>query len=147
MNQIDLRNRRAVVTGGARGIGYSIASRLLQSGASVSLWDMDAAANAAAARELESLGKVHLAEMNITDETSVQAATDQTVEVLGGIDILVNNAGVAGGNAKTWELPVAEWRRVIEIDLIGAYICCRAVIPKMLAGKYGRIVNIASIAG
>jgi len=147
MNEIDLHNRRAVVTGGARGIGYAIATRLLQSGAFVSLWDMDAKALEIAAKELSSLGPVHGVEMNMTEEISVNAAAEKTVEALGGIDILVNNAGVAGTNGKVWELPVAEWRRVVEIDLIGPFLCCRAVVPRMLAGGYGRIVNIASIAG
>jgi 3-oxoacyl-[acyl-carrier protein] reductase len=147
MNQIDLRNRRAVVTGGARGIGYAIATRLLQSGASVSLWDMDAEALDIAVKALSNLGPVHGVEMNVTDESSVNAAADKTVKALGGIDILVNNAGIAGANGKTWELPVAEWRRVVEIDLVGPYLCCRAIIPRMLAGQFGRIVNIASIAG
>lgn len=147
MNQIDLRNRRAVITGGARGIGYAIATRLLESGASVSLWDLDAEALSAAARELSSLGQVHVVQMNVADEGSVEAAAGTTAEALGGIDLLVNNAGITGGNAKTWELPVAEWRRVVEIDLIGPFLCCRAIVPLMLAGGYGRIVNIASVAG
>jgi 3-oxoacyl-[acyl-carrier protein] reductase len=147
MNEIDLKTRRAVVTGGARGIGYAIASRLLHSGASVSLWDLDADALTEAARKLSDSGTVHVAQMDVTDEMSANAATEKTVEAFGGIDILVNNAGIAGSTAKTWELPVAEWRRVVEIDLIGPYLCCRAVVPIMLAGGYGRIVNIASIAG
>ncbi|HEV7404301.1 MAG TPA: SDR family NAD(P)-dependent oxidoreductase, partial [Chthoniobacteraceae bacterium] len=147
MNQLDLQNRRAVITGGARGIGYAIATRMLQSGASVSLWDLNAEALAGAARELSSLGHVETVEMNMTDESSVAAATEQTVAALGGIDILVNNAGITGNNGKTWELPAAEWRRVIDINLVGPFLCCRAIIPKMLAGGFGRIVNIASIAG
>ncbi len=147
MNQIDLNKRRAVVTGGARGIGYAIAQRLLQSGASVSLWDLDADAMAESALELSKIGPVHVAQVDVTDEQAVEAATAKTVETLGGIDILVNNAGIAGSTAKTWLLPVAEWRRVVEIDLIGPYLCCRSVVPRMLEGGYGRIVNIASIAG
>jgi NAD(P)-dependent dehydrogenase (short-subunit alcohol dehydrogenase family) len=147
VNQLDLQNRRAVITGGARGIGFAIATRLLQSGASVSLWDRDAETLAAAARELSSLGRVETAEMNVAEESSVAEATDKTVQALGGVDILVNNAGITGNNGKTWELDVADWRRVIDIDLIGPFLCCRAVIPKMLAGGFGRIVNIASIAG
>ncbi len=147
MTQLDLQNRRAVITGGARGIGYAIASRLLRSGASVSLWDLDAQALANAARALSSLGRVETAELNVADESSVASAAEKTAEALGGIDILVNNAGITGSNAKTWELPAAEWRRVIDVDLIGPFLCCRAIIPKMLAGGFGRIVNIASIAG
>jgi len=147
VNQIDLKNRRAVVTGGARGIGLAIARRLLQSGAAVSLWDMDPQALAIAEAELTKLGRVHLAPVDVTNENAVLAAAAQTVTALGGIDILVNNAGIAGATGKTWELPTAEWRRVVDVDLIGPYLCCRAVVPRMLAGGYGRIVNIASIAG
>src|SRR4051794_36530823 len=98
MNQLDLRNRRAVITGGARGIGYAIATRFLQSGAAVSLWDLDAEALATAARELSAFGRVEVAEMNVADESSVQAATEKTAEALGGIDVLVNNAGITGNN-------------------------------------------------
>jgi len=147
MNQIDLKNRRAVVTGGARGIGYAIATRLVQSGATVSLWDLDVDAMAEAALELSMIGRVHVAQVDVTSEESVNEATARTMDALGGIDILVNNAGIAGSTAKLWELPVAEWRKVVEIDLIGPYLCCRAVVPMMLKGGYGRIVNIASIAG
>ena len=147
MNQIDLKNRRAAVTGGARGIGYAIAKRLLESGASVSLWDVDVDAMAEAALELSKIGPVHVARVDVTDEASVNAAAMKTADALGGIDILVNNAGIAGSTARLWELPVAEWRKVVEIDLIGPYLCCRAVVPVMLKGGYGRIVNIASIAG
>lgn len=147
MNQLDLKNRRAVVTGGARGIGSAIAKRLLQSGATVSLWDLDAEAMAEAALELSKTGPVHVAQVDVTDASSVDAAAAKSAEAMGGIDILVNNAGIAGSTAKLWELPVAEWRKVVEIDLIGPYLCCRAVVPVMLRGGWGRIVNIASIAG
>ena len=147
MNQIDLKKKRAVVTGGARGIGAAIARRLLQSGASVSLWDLDTEAMAEAALEMSKIGPVHVAQVDVTDDTSVSAAAAKSADALGGIDILVNNAGIAGSTAKLWELPVAEWRKVVEIDLIGPYLCCRAVVPVMLKGGYGRIVNIASIAG
>lgn len=147
MNQLDLKNRRAVVTGGARGIGSAIAKRLLQSGATVSLWDLDAEAMAEAALELSTTGPVHVAQVDVTDAGSVDSAAAKSAEAMGGIDILVNNAGIAGSTAKLWELPVAEWRKVVEIDLIGPYLCCRAVVPVMLRGGWGRIVNIASIAG
>ena len=147
MNQIDLKRRRAVVTGGARGIGYAIARRLLQSGATVSLWDLDVDAMAEAALELSKTGPVHVAQVDVTDEASVNTAAEKSRDAMGGIDILVNNAGIAGSTAKLWELSVAEWRKVVEIDLIGPFLCCRAVVPVMLGGKYGRIVNIASIAG
>ncbi len=147
MNQIDLKGRCAVVTGGARGIGRAIAERLVVSGAKVSLWDLDAEAAAETALELSKKGAVHLAQVDVTSEASVQAAAEKTKDALGRIDLLVNNAGIAGSTAKLWELPVAEWRKVVEIDLIGPYLCCRSVVPMMLEHGYGRIVNIASIAG
>lgn len=147
MNQIDLKGRCAVVTGAARGIGRAIAERLIASGATVSIWDMDVEAAAETALELSKLGPVHLAQVDVTSETSVQAAAEKTKDALGRIDLLVNNAGIAGSTAKLWELPVAEWRKVVEIDLVGPYLCCRSVVPIMLANGYGRIVNIASIAG
>lgn len=147
MNSIDLKGRCAVVTGGARGIGRAIAERLLQSGAAVCLWDVDAQALAAAVEELAGAGKVAVAVVDVTDEASVAAAVQTTVTALGGLDILVNNAGIAGNNAPVWELKPADWRRVMDINLTGAFLCCRAAVPEMLKGGYGRIVNIASIAG
>lgn len=147
MNQIDLKSRAAIVTGGARGIGHAIATRLLQSGASVALWDRDEAALAAAKSELSSLGPVHTAAVDLTDLAAVQNAAASTAAAFGKIDILVNNAGIAGTNSKTWEADPADWRRVIDINLNGPFYCCHAVIPHMLKGGYGRIVNISSIAG
>ncbi len=146
MNQIDLANRNAIVTGGARGIGFAIATRLLESGASVSLWDVDAAALADAAEKLKPLGTVHIAVVDVTRADSAAAAAS-TAQALGKLDILVNNAGIAGSNAKVWETDPAEWRRVLDINLNGPFHCCRAAIPHLLRNGYGRIVNIASIAG
>jgi 3-oxoacyl-[acyl-carrier protein] reductase len=147
LNTIDLTGRCAIVTGGARGIGLAIATRLLQSGATVSLWDMDAAALEGAAAKLTRLGKTHTAAVDVTRVDSVDAAVTATAQALGKIDILVNNAGVAGTNAKTWETDPAEWRRVLDINLTGPFHCCRAIVPHLLRNGYGRIVNIASIAG
>ncbi len=147
MNQIDLKGRVAIVTGGARGIGYAIAQRLLDSGASVSLWDMDAKALGDAAQSLASLGKVHTHQLNLTNAAEVDAAAKATNARFGRIDILINNAGIAGVNKKLWELTPEEWRVVVDVDLNAVFYCCRAVVPFMLAGKYGRIVNTASIAG
>lgn len=147
MNKIDLTTRTAIVTGGARGIGLAIAQRLLQSGASVSLWDVDPAALAQAASELKSLGTVHTATVDVTSAESTEAAAAATAQALGKLDILVNNAGIAGNNAKTWETDPKEWQRVLSINLNGPFHCCRAVIPHLLKNGYGRIVNIASIAG
>jgi 3-oxoacyl-[acyl-carrier protein] reductase len=147
LNHIDLTGRCAIVTGGARGIGLAIATRLLQSGARVSLWDMDAAALLQATEELKALGSVHTATTDVTSADSVESAAAATTTALGKLDILVNNAGIAGANAKTWETEPKEWRRVLDINLNGPFHCCRAVIPHLLRNGYGRIVNIASIAG
>src|SRR5438105_13739201 len=147
MNKIDLNGRKAVITGGARGIGHAIAERLLLSGASCSLWDRDAAALESAAKSLRAKGEVQTTVVTINDADSVKAATEQTVKAFGTIDILVNNAGIAGVTKKTWEMTPQEWTEVIQTNLTGVFLCCRAVVPVMLAKKYGRIVNIASIAG
>ena len=147
MNNIDLNNRNAIVTGGARGIGAAIAQRLLQSGAQVALWDKDADALAAARKQLAAHGTVFTAAMDVTDAGSVEAAVQSTIAAFGKLDILVNTAGVAGTNAKVWEADPADWRRVLEINLTGPFLCCRAVIPHLITNGYGRIVNIASIAG
>jgi NAD(P)-dependent dehydrogenase (short-subunit alcohol dehydrogenase family) len=147
MNRIDLAGRRAVVTGGAQGIGRAIAERLLASGASVSLWDRDAATLESAATELAGAGTVHHVPLDVTDAASVDGAVAATTASLGGIDILVANAGIAGPNLKTWDYPVDDWRQVVEINLVGVFLCCRAVAPLMIGQNYGRIVNTASIAG
>lgn len=147
MNQIDLNNRVMVVTGGARGIGYAVAQRALRSGAAVALWDIDAERLERSRKELSELGKVSVVRVELTDEASVEAAAQQTVQTHGNIHALVNSAGITGGNGLTWELPVDVWRRVIDVNLIGSYLTCRAVIPRMLEAGYGRIVNIASVAG
>ncbi len=144
MNSIDLAGHCAVITGGARGIGYAIAERFIGSGAAVALWDRDADGLAEAAK---ALGTVTTATVNVADPDSVAAATEATLSALGKIDILVNSAGIAGDNAPLWETPVEEWRRVIDIDLTGVFLCCRAVTPHMIETGWGRIVNIASIAG
>jgi 2-dehydro-3-deoxy-L-rhamnonate dehydrogenase (NAD+) len=147
MNQIDLNGKKAVVTGGARGIGYSIAERLLISGASCSLWDRDEEALRTAAVSLSAKGDTRTCVVNLTQPESVKTATDETVKNLGSIDILINNAGIAGASKKTWELTPREWMEVIEINLFGVYLCCHFVVPHMIERKYGRIVNISSIAG
>jgi 2-dehydro-3-deoxy-L-rhamnonate dehydrogenase (NAD+) len=147
MNQIDLKDRVMVVTGGARGIGYAVAQRALRSGAAVALWDIDSDRLERSRGELSALGQVSAVKVELTDEASVDAAARQTVETHGAIHALVNSAGITGGNGLTWELPVDVWRRVIEVNLIGCYLTCRAVVPHMIAQGYGRIVNIASVAG
>ncbi|RPH44757.1 MAG: SDR family oxidoreductase [Burkholderiales bacterium] len=145
MNAIDLKGRCAVVTGGAAGIGLAVARRFAASGARVAIWDVDgAAADAAAA----ALGVGHLGvATDVADEASVQAATDATAAAFGRLDVLVCSAGIAGPNATTWAYEPAAWRRVFDVNLHGTFLCNRAVVRAMLANDYGRIVNIASIAG
>jgi 2-dehydro-3-deoxy-L-rhamnonate dehydrogenase (NAD+) len=147
MNQIDLARRSAVITGGARGIGFATSLRLLQSGASVALWDVDAAALEVAAGKLAEHGKVSIHTLDLTDTPAIDAALAATVKAHGGIDILVNNAGITGGNGNTWELDPQVWKRVLEVNLYAPYLVSRAVVPVMLERGYGRIVNVASIAG
>jgi 2-dehydro-3-deoxy-L-rhamnonate dehydrogenase (NAD+) len=143
VNQIDLTGRVAIVTGGAQGIGLATSQRLLRSGAEVVVWDIDAGRLDAACRELAALGRVSGRVVELTDDEAVAAATVAVPK----IDILVNNAGITGGNAPTWELDPAVWRRVIEVNLIAPYLTCRHVAPRMIAAGGGRIVNIASVAG
>jgi len=147
MNQLDLKGRVAVITGGAQGIGYAVAERMLQSGAAVSLWDINTAQLAKASDALGAFGKVSTEVVELSDEASVDAATQATLSKLGRLDILVNSAGITGGNATTWELEPDVWRRVIEVNLVGSYLTCRSVVPHMIKAGYGRIVNIASVAG
>lgn len=130
MNQLDFKGRAAVVTGGVQGIGAAIAKRLEASGAKVMVWDLD--------------GKD---KVDVSDPASVAAATERTLKALGKIDVLVNNAGIAGMNKPTVDYPVDEWERVLRINLTSQFLCCRAVAPHMVKAGYGRIVNIASVAG
>ena len=144
---MDLRNRIAVITGGARGIGFACAERLLRAGASVSLWDVDSARLLEAAEELKPLGPVDTCSLDLTLDEAVENATRATLGRFGGIDVLINNAGITGGNGPSWELSTSVWRRVIEVNLIAPYLTCRSVVPTMLQQSYGRIVNVASVAG
>ncbi len=145
MNDIDLKGRTAVVTGGGQGLGLAIASRLVRSGARVSLWDMNPQVLASAQAELGAAAST--VAINITDYAAVERAAQQVVASHGAIDILVNSAGIAGKNAPLDEYELDEWRRVIDIDLNGTFYVNRAIVPGMKARNYGRIVNIASIAG
>ena len=145
MNQIDLNGQVAVITGGAQGIGFAIAKRLVASGAKVSLWDMNADLLASAKAELGAAAST--VAVNITNYDAVAAAVAEVEGKLGKLDILVHSAGIAGKNAPLDEYELDEWRRVIDIDLNGAFYVNRAVLPGMKARNFGRIVNIASIAG
>ncbi|MFM8469446.1 MAG: SDR family NAD(P)-dependent oxidoreductase [Limisphaerales bacterium] len=147
MNQLDLKGKHGIVTGGARGIGFAISTRLLQSGASVCLWDRDADALKEAKAKLSALGTVATQTVDLTDAGAVLAAAAATKAEFGSIELLVNNAGIAGANGKLWEYTPEQWLAVINTNLNAPFYVCRAVVPIMLEKQYGRIVNIASIAG
>src|SRR3974390_3529118 len=132
MNTIDLKTRTASVTGGARGIGFAAAQKMLASGAAVALWDIDAGALAKAAATLKG-SRVSTAIVDVTDTGSIGKAVDAMIRHAGKIDILVNNAGITGGNAPLWELAPDIWRGVIEVNLVAPYLVCRAVVPCMIA--------------
>jgi len=145
MNRIDLSGRVAVVTGGAQGFGRAIAERFVDSGARVAIWDMDQVYAQRTANELGNGTKSY--GLDVSELSAVEMAREATIKDFGKIDILVNNAGVAGVNATVWETTVDEWRRVMRINLDGPFVCSKAIVPHMISQKYGRIVNIASIAG
>src|SRR5436305_14193565 len=145
MNQIDLNGACAVVTGGAHGFGRANAERFVASGAKVAIWDHD---QALAEKTAKAIGPAVTAiKVDVTDLAAVEKARDATLAALGKIDILVNNAGIAGVNKTVWETDLDEWRKVLRVNLDGPFICCKAIAPTMIAQRYGRIVNIASIAG
>jgi NAD(P)-dependent dehydrogenase (short-subunit alcohol dehydrogenase family) len=144
MNQLDLKGKVAVVTGGAAGIGLAIAQRLAASGATIALWDRDEKALAQAAA---ALGGAHTVRLDVSSEADVGRAVDWTVGKAGRIDALVCSAGITGPNTTTWEYPVADWKQVIDINLTGVFLCNKLVVPQMRKQDSGRIVNIASIAG
>ena len=143
MNQIDLNNRIAIITGGAQGFGFSMVERFSQSGATVIIWDKDL-------KLMESLSlpkNTHIMQVDITKYEDVENATNEVLKKFNSIDILVNNAGIAGPSFKTWEYPLEEWKNVMDIDLSGVFYCSKAIVPHMIKANYGRIVNISSIAG
>ena len=146
-NQIDLKGRVAVVTGGAQGIGRAIVARLLASGAAVAVWDRDLELASQCCAELAERGRIAPVGCDIRSLSAVESARDRTIETFGRIEVLVNNAAIAGPNMPTWEYPPDAWNEVLEINLTGTFHCCRAVVPNMVAQNYGRIVNVASIAG
>jgi 3-oxoacyl-[acyl-carrier protein] reductase len=145
MNRIDLGGRVAVVTGGAQGFGRAIAERFSASGAKVAIWDMDQIFAQRTANDIGNGTKSY--GVDVSDPAAVEKARDATLKDFGKIDILVNNAGIAGVNRTVWETDFDQWKKVLRINLDGPFVCCKAVVPHMIEKKYGRIVNIASIAG
>lgn len=145
MNQLDFGGRHAVVTGGAAGLGYAIAQRLIASGGSVTLWDRDEAAAGKAAAALG--GRAWAVAADVSQHASVCAAVQATLQHAPRVDALVNSAGITGPNVKLWDYPVDDWRQVMEVNLNGLFMCCREWVPHLRANNYGRIVNIASVAG
>ena len=143
MNQIDLKNKVAVITGGAQGFGYSMVERFSKSGAKVVIWDKDEEL----LKTLTLPENVSYELVDITSYDSVQKSTIATLDKNNKIDILINNAGIAGPSFKTWDYPIDQWQNVIDIDLTGLFYCCKSIVPHMIKANYGRIVNIASIAG
>ena len=143
MNEIDLNKKVAVVTGGIQGFGLAVVERFLRSGAEVVIWEKDK--NLLDNFNIE--GNVQKVQTDVSNFDSVEQSTDQTIKLCGQIDILINNAGIAGPNHKTWEYPIEDWQQVIDIDLNGVFYCCKSVVPNMISNNYGRIVNVASIAG
>ncbi len=146
-NRIDLNGRGAIVTGGAQGIGRAIVERFLDSGAAVAIWDRDGGLAERVASELGGRGRVAAFACDVTRLADVERAREATLGAFGRIDILVNNAGIAGPNQPTWDYPTDAWDDVMRVNLDGPFLCCRAIAPLMIAQNYGRIVNVASIAG
>ena len=146
MNNLDLKDRVAIITGGAQGFGLAISKRIIQSGGKVVIWDIDESAIKSALNEISS-EKLSFKKVDVTNFVEIEKALLETENELGKIDIFVNNAGITGMNAKVWDYPLDEWKKVIELDLNSTFYCCKAVVPHMIKNNYGRIVNIASIAG
>ncbi len=145
MNQLDFRGRHAVVTGGATGLGYAITERLIQSGGSVTLWDLDEAGARDAALRLGTNARAVTVDVAVHE--SVQRAARNTLQQSGRVDALVNSAGITGPNTKVWDYPVQAWQQVMQVNVNGLFYCCRELVPALRDAGYGRIVNIASVAG
>ena len=143
MNKIDLKDKVAIVTGGVQGFGLAVVERFLNSGANVVIWENDKKL----LDKFQTISNVHKIQTDVSNAESVEAAVNETINNCGRIDILVNNAGIAGPNHKTWEYPNEDWQKVVDIDLTGVFYCCKYVVPQMIKNNYGRIVNVASIAG
>ena len=146
MNKYNFKNRIAVVTGGAQGFGLAITKRIIQSDGKVVIWDIDKEAIENAKKEINS-DNFSFQLVNVTDFKAIEASVQELEKKFGKIDIFVNNAGITGMNAKVWDFPLEEWKKVIELNLNSTFYCCKAIVPHMIKNNYGRIINIASIAG
>ena len=146
MNNLDLKDRVAIITGGAQGFGLAISKRIIESGGKVVIWDIDENAVETALKEINS-NDLSFKKVDVTNFEAIEKALLETENELGKIDLFVNNAGITGMNAKVWDYPLDEWKKVIELDLNSTFYCCKAVVPHMIKNNYGRIVNISSIAG
>ena len=143
MNKIDLTDKVAIVTGGVQGFGLAVVKRFINSGAKVIIWENDKKL----LDDFQTTANVYKIQTDVSNADSVKISVNETIKKFNRIDILVNNAGIAGPNHKTWEYPNNEWQKVIDIDLTGVFYCCKYVVPEMIKNNYGRIVNVASIAG
>ena len=146
MNEYNFKDRTAVITGGAQGFGFAITKRIINSGGKVIIWDIDKKAIEIAQKEINSKS-LSFQIVDITDFNNVEKSLGILEKQFGKIDIFVNNAGMTGMNAKVWDYPLSEWKKVIELNLNATFYCCKAIVPHMIKNNYGRIVNIASIAG
>jgi 3-oxoacyl-[acyl-carrier protein] reductase len=145
MNQFDLKNRTAVITGGAQGFGFDIAKRFLQSGSKVIIWDIDENELSKASKELNN-SNLSFNTVDVSNYNQVKEVTNQIIKK-SNIDILINNAGITGSTASVWEYDVEEWSKIVNINLMGTFNCCKCIVPNMIKNDYGRIVNVASVAG
>ena len=146
MNEYNFKDRTAVITGGAQGFGFAISKRIINSGGKVIIWDVDKKAVEIAQKEINSKN-FSFQIVDITDFSNVEKSVGDLEEQFGKIDIFINNAGMTGMNAKVWDYPLDEWKKVMELNLNATFYCCKAIVPHMIKHNYGRIVNIASIAG
>ena len=146
MNKIDLKGRNAIVTGGAQGFGLAITKRFLESGANVMVWDIDESIFLEAQKIIDS-ENLYFDKVNVIENTEVKKGVDNAIDKLRKIDIFVNNAGITGPNETTWNYPIEEWNKVIDVDLNGVFYCSKNITPHMIENNYGKIINIASIAG
>ena len=146
MNKYNFKNRIAVITGGAQGFGLAITKRIIQSDGKVVIWDIDNEAIEKAKKEINS-DNLSYQIVNVTDFKAIEDSVKELEKKFGNIDIFVNNAGITGMNVKVWDYPLEEWKKVIELNLNSTFYCCKAIVPHMIKNNYGRIINIASIAG